>query len=283
MSKKKKIVIAAIAAVLVIGLAVFGNYLLYENVISYTQVKIPYSHDKNTSKKKMAGAEPGDIIIFGSYEQDNKKSNGEESIEWIVLSNNGSELFVLSKYALDWQFYNEEYGAVTWENCTLREWLNDDFYNAAFSSSEKSMIKTTYVVNNDNREYGTEGGNDTWDKIFLLSLEEVTNRQLGFKNIAKESNVARECAPTAYAGLHANSRNGPRTSEGYVGCAWWLRSPGYFSYSSYHAYDYYAENYSPANNNAAYVSVDGYVFTQGAGTAGTLYAVRPAMILDLNP
>ena len=61
---------------------------------------------------------------------------------------------------------------ITWENSTLRQYLNNEFYNK-FSSKEKTQIAETRLVNNNNPWYGTDGGNDTTDKIFLLSIEEV--------------------------------------------------------------------------------------------------------------
>ena len=70
--------------------------------------------------------------------------------------------------------YNEEWTDVTWETCTLRTWLNEDFYTTAFSKKERGYIAETLVKNEDNPEYGTVGGNDTRDKVFLLSIGEAT-------------------------------------------------------------------------------------------------------------
>ena len=62
---------------------------------------------------------------------------------------------------------------VTWEKCSLRQWLNSSFYNECFSVEEKKIIKDTIIFNEDNYKYGTAGGNITVDKIFLLSIDEV--------------------------------------------------------------------------------------------------------------
>ena len=70
---------------------------------------------------------PGDIITFGKYEQDNKKSNGKEDIEWIVLAREGNKVLVLSRYALASKPYNNKKTDVTWETCSLRKWLDKDF------------------------------------------------------------------------------------------------------------------------------------------------------------
>ena len=286
MSKKKIIIISVIAAVIVLGIAVAVNHYVYEHKIRYTQFKIPYLHQKNTSLNNMSKSETGDIIVFGTYEQDNDISNGKESIEWIVLSNNGSELFVVSKYGLDskdsykfksrYDFDQAYYKECdTWEKCYLREWLNNDFYEEAFNALERTFIKTTYVVNNDNLEYGTKGGNDTWDKVFLLSIEEATNPYYGFKDY-NTWDEARGCAPTAYAvqtkHVHVD-REWHRTADGYATCMWWLRSPG--RVSSWPSATGYREVTEIAKG------VDTKIDITGQSTSGYI-AVRPAMVIDLE-
>ena len=150
----------------------------------------------------------GDTIFFGAYEQDNIKSNGKEKIEWIVLAKNGSRVFITSKYQLDCKMYFAPYyGKITWEECTLRTWLNNDFLNAAFNTEEKNKIVTTNVVNSNNPEYGTPGGNNTKDKIFLLSIDEAKKYF--------SSDDGRKCEATAYARANGADQG-----------SWWLRSPG---------------------------------------------------------
>ena len=74
---------------------------------------------------------------------------------------------------LDCQPYNTERADVTWETCTLRKWLNNDFYNAAFSVADQDRIITANLSNPDNAIWGTEGGNDTNDKVFCLNVDEI--------------------------------------------------------------------------------------------------------------
>lgn len=127
---------------------------------------------------------PGTYITFGTYEQDNKKKNGQEPIEWLVLENNGESLLVISKYVLDGQSYSNAYDTyayqpypVTWELCSLRAWLNSTFYTTAFSEGERARIQPTLLNNKvDKSHYATrnvDGGNDTIDNVFLLSYDEV--------------------------------------------------------------------------------------------------------------
>lgn len=159
-----------------------------------------------------SGAQAGDRITFGRYEQDNDPSNGEEPIEWRVLDREGGRLLVISEYALDRQNYNPWMEDVTWETCQLRTWLNDSFLNIAFTAAEQTMIPTVTVVNDDNPAYGTDGGNDTQDRVFLLSISEA-KRYFA-------DNRDRQTVPTAYAAARGAD------SLGLGLCMWWLRSPG---------------------------------------------------------
>ena len=158
----------------------------------------------------------GKTVTFGSYEQDNNPNNGQEPIEWIVLDAQGESRLLISKYALDAHAYNSTCTDITWEKCTLRDWLNNSFLNEAFSVNEKKAILTTSVDNSKSQGYSgysANGGNNTEDQIFLLSYTEA------WKYFASDS--SRTCKPTAYAkaqGAYVNDSNG--------NCEWWLRSPG---------------------------------------------------------
>lgn len=93
-------------------------------------------------------------------------------IEWLVLARDGNKALLISRYGLDAQKYNTINTGVTWEKCTLRTWLNNAFYNKAFNSAEQTAILITNVDNSKNQCYSgwsTSGGNNTQDKVFLLS------------------------------------------------------------------------------------------------------------------
>ncbi len=155
------------------------------------------------------GIKVGEVIEFGFYEQDDNLDNGAEPIEWIVLDNKGDELTLLSVYNLDVMPYNEDDQYVKWETCSVREWLNNDFYNNAFNKDEKTCIKTTTVVNEDNLTYQTNAGQDTKDSVYLLSIDEV--------NTYSDSILLAE--NTAYVTSKYALDN-----DAYI--SWWLRSPG---------------------------------------------------------
>lgn len=210
----------------------------------------------STPGTSFSNVKVGNYIKFGKYEQDNNTSNGKEDIEWLVLDVQGDKALVISKYALDNTPYNEEYVDVTWETCTLRSWLNNEFYNTAFSASEKNSIRTTNVVNNDNPSYGTEGGNNTQDKVFLLSIDEA--------NKYFSSDEARKCVPTDYAVANGTHQDDYYT-VGAEGTCWWrLRSPG-------------------SNlGDAALVYSGGVVDFIGDGVFYDFYGVRPALWINIG-
>lgn len=207
----------------------------------------------NVINDKLKNAKKGDYITFGSYEQDNNIANGKEDIEWLVLSNFDHGIFVVSKYALDCQQYNTSDTDVTWETCSLRKWLNETFVNNAFSLDEQNMIKTTTVTADKNSFYDTSPGNDTTDKVFLLSKKEVG---IYFDRI--EDN---RCSPTDYATAQGTwTAIVPEINKDIYLCHWWLRSPGEDS------------------SRAAIVSFDGYF--SDTGVTLDYAGVRPAMWID---
>ena len=164
----------------------------------------------------------GDTYTFGTYEQDNNTANGKEEIEWIVLDKKGMSVLLISKYALDCQPYNSFLVDVTWETSTLRQWLNETFLNTAFSSEEQNSIISSAVKADRNTKKSTSPGNDTTDKVFLLSIQEASKYF--------SSDDERKCAPTKYA--ISNGASAVR----YTGKCWWLRSPG--SLQSFAVYVY---------------------------------------------
>ena len=156
-------------------------------------------------------------VTLGRYEQDNNVSNGPEEIEWLVLatnmtttSNKDKWALLVSKYAIDAGPYNDTRADVTWETCSLRKWLNSEFYNSAFSQSEKEQIGKYTITNADNPEYQTGGGNKTSDRIFLLSYDEILKYF--------QTNSSRQCEGTAYTLSKIGHDNG------LVG--WATRRPG---------------------------------------------------------
>ena len=222
------------------------------------------------------GGGQADNIYFGTYQQSSDGSGGYNTnpVKWRVLSNASGQLFLLSDQNLDVFQYHTDSESVTWEKSTMRSWLNgygaaqntgsdngidytdDNFIDTAFSDGEQGAIVDTTVVNDDNPDYNTEGGENTNDKIFLLSVDEARNSSyFADDNSRKGTNTAY----VADGGKIDGNMFG-------VGAAdyWWLRSPGDDA-------DY-----------AAGVIIDGGVYSNGFNVYSASIAVRPAFNLDLT-
>ena len=145
-----------------------------------------------------------------------------ERIKWRVLQNDGSTLFVAADKGLDCKDYHDPGVSITWEDCALRDWLNISFYNTAFSNSEQGAIISQNVVNEDNPEYGTEGGNNTNDKVYLLSIGETLNPTYGFCEDYSTYSASRCLKLSDYA--HARGAWNGFSNNSY--CFWRLRSLG---------------------------------------------------------
>ena len=165
----------------------------------------------------------GNYVIFGNYPQTNDV-NDNSPIEWLVLESDGETALLISRYALDCKPYNERYEATTWETCTLRSWLNSEFFNKAFSTEEKQYILQSDVSADKNPKNSTNPGNATKDNVFLLSIVEA--------NKYFKSDDARKCAPTDYAIQQGAYTSDSYKVEGRRACWWWLRSPGNSSYNA---------------------------------------------------
>ena len=147
-----------------------------------------------------------------------------EPIQWRVLSNTNGELFVMAEKILDSRAYTQALTPVTWETSDLRAWLNNNFYDTAFTADEKVRIETSLVVNDDHPVYHTEGGNDTNDKVYLLSYNEAINTAYGFNSSYSKADTARQAQGTDFAkssGIFVYTASPCTGNSG-----WWLRSPG---------------------------------------------------------
>lgn len=233
----------------------------------------------------------GDFLSFGAFEQDHNFFNGKEEIEWIVLKIENGKALLLSKYGLDSRKYNETEGYVTWENCTLRTWLNETFLAEAFSDTEQGCILETTVKNPDTfvgfdseknpvrsnvreeiaeLQYHAAGGKDTIDKVFLLSIDEA-KELLGDEpeTLMSTSGVSytgypdRQTTVTKYAKAQKCFTSSYYVTPEGGACWWWLRSPGCF------------------NDAASLIDEYGHTYSDSVYHGGT--AVRPAVWISLAP
>lgn len=185
---------------------------------------------------------------------------------------------------MDDQRYNEKWATITWEKSSMRSWINGykasenqseidysnkNFIDTAFSTAQKNAIKTTKVENRNNIHYGSagQGGNDTSDKIFLLSEREVYNtddaKKYGFVLDGEVYDEARRCKCSTYAYAMGTWRN-IEDSEYNGNALWFLRSPGGSCYGDVTAvYDFGRVN-------------------SGGTSIFSDHSVRPAIRLDLS-
>lgn len=215
-----------------------------------------------------------DNVYFGTYQQSSNASGGYniDPVKWRVLSNTGGQLFLLSDQNLEVFQYHTDQENVTWETSTMRSWLNgynaskntggstgtdytnDNFLNTAFSANEQAAIAQTTVVNGPNTDYGTDGGNNTTDHIFLLSLAEVRSYFPDYL-----------CFSTNTAYVANGGKLGSGMNDANVADWWWLRSPGY------------------DNTKAAFIEwEDGSPVADGDLVNDNRKAVRPAFNLNLS-
>ena len=128
------------------------------------------------------------------------------------------------------------------------------------------MIIDSTIIAENSSTYGTSGGKNTTDKVFLLSIAEAEKYF--------DSDDARLCTPTGYAKTQGIYVSRGAFSDGKATCWWWLRSPGI---NSHHAaiVDFdgsirevraYATNHTQNENEVDY----GHV------------AVRPAMWIGIG-
>lgn len=220
--------------------------------------------NSNIAKDNTIAVKKGESFVFGRYEQDGNEINGMEPIEWVVLDidMDSNKVLLLSRCALDAKSYNDERLEITWERCQLREWLNNEFVTMAFTAEEQNAIANIQVINEDNPKWNTDGGNDTLDRVFVLSESEA--REYLIDDAARITVPTKHCI-LAMQDNYYDTYGDERDFEWFEdGCYWWLRSPG------------------RDNRGAAYVIYDGKIADHGNPINESTFTVRPAIWVNLN-
>ena len=157
----------------------------------------------------------------------------------------GNQALLLSDIALDTMPYNVAIDN-KWENSAIRKWINGyemtsdelskfktkNFIGSAFSETEKLAIVKSDVENVPNSEYLISAGGDTQDQIFLLSESETSGdsaRDYGFGIPTSESAATRLSKSSTYAKAMGIQFKATDATKGFS--AWWLRTPGWDTYS----------------------------------------------------
>ena len=207
----------------------------------------------------MRDFEIGSIVPFGGY-------------QWRILDVKDNAALLIAEYMIEQQPFHNRAGDVTWADCSLRKYLNGEFYHK-FTEVEQARIIPVLHKNHNNQWYDSNGGEDTLDYFFLLSIEEVVCNYFGYSS----KNLENRSAKQRYWFQKQDDNNIKRRStlDGYVWW-WWLRSPG------------------RDNRRAVYIHGDGNIGIQGNGTfrysSNTIHpltgdnsgGVRPALWLRLE-
>lgn len=205
-----------------------------------------YQYLMNSNDSSSAIFVVGGSYRFGRYTQ---YRNNVIPIDWQIVRIKDDYAILLSKYCLDAVPYNNTFVNSTWSDCSLRRWLNNDFYNSAFSHEEKKRILVADITTSNNTEHNSNGGPNTQDKVYCLSMDEVKEYFY--------SDNARIAEPTEFAverGVDKEANS----------CWWWLRTPGY------------------KNNYVSVVGDSGYITNYGCEVNQNYVGVRPALRISLK-
>ena len=202
---------------------------------------------------EITAAEPGETIFFGKYRQ-SMRTTGEQKISWIVLAKEENKLLILSEQCIDCQPFNDSGNPCTWENSSIHDWLNNDFFEIAFNSQEQEIILNSFAPEyEESYTISVDKNNDTGDKVFLLSIVEVEKY---FQSDEEAMAFPTEYALSLGAGYDHCIKGGP--------CWWWLRTPG--------------DN----TGKAADIRSDGTVNYEGYPVASGNFSIRPALWLSID-
>ncbi len=153
----------------------------------------------------------GSTVSFGGY-------------NWRILDIQNNMALIITEFIIEQRAYHDAYRDITWADCSLRKYLNSEFYDK-FTATDKSRIISVLNKNSDNQWYGSKGGADTQDSIFLLSIEEVVCHYFG-----DSSSILYNRGKNQRYWFERKDENNSKRIAGLEGkdwhTWWWLRSPG---------------------------------------------------------
>ncbi len=187
-----------------------------------------------------------------------------EPLKWRIIEINGNELMLMSDKLLDCVPYNRVSEDVSWQDCYLRKFLNDEFYDHAFSDEEKEAIIEKQIENNPNRSYKTDCGSTTADKVFVLSSEEVfmdtKATRHGFYPYTGVDDPAKRFRPTMYAMARGTWYSPVETYRGNG--FWFMRTNGY------------------SKSSVTYICDMGYIYDHGTDVSCADSGILPVICVD---
>lgn len=185
----------------------------------------------------------GDKITFGNH-------------EWLVLDIQNNTILIITKNITETRYYHHTDTNMTWDKSDLRKYLNDEFYTN-FDETDKSRIITVTNINQENQFFGINGGQDTQDSIFILSLGEFVHYFCD--DISAQQLANKECDGLCEIKYYSSRR---RVKYGDKFSAIWLRSPGCYEF------------------HGVYVNANGCIKAAG-DRFNRIYGIRPALWLKI--
>lgn len=243
-----------------------------KEIVSYFADALGYKIEITPENYKQNNTYSAQSLLINNFDSSKIRICGTITfgdVEWWVIDMKNDSVLLLSKYVLQRHPYHSRCSNITWERSPMRKYVNGVFFKR-FTTEEQSKIIETLNINSDNLWYGTNGGRDTKDKLFLLSLDEV-DKYFGdssdYKNGIRKCYNNREFIIDSNGAYFSNTYDNKRVALNInkEACEWWLRSPG------------------GKNCPAASVGNDGSVHVKGSNFDDeyTGCGVRPALWLKL--
>lgn len=229
-----------------------------------------------------------DNLVFGTFRLCSggkpNKLDIRMPLSWEILEKQGNRLLLISEFCLDWNCYNGNCPILgpsadtTWENSTIRQELNNEFFDNSFSENEKFIIVTTEIKTKPNPICGNNPGNDTQDKIFLLSIEEMLKYYSANDRIPLPEDKINQLVEKIISDRHQYFYIGNFGAKTELLMAddlvkdkinkdpysWWLRTPGV------------------NQKKVSVVTHDGYIDFGGISSSADEVGIRPAMWIDFD-
>ena len=283
----KKFYIYTLVIAMALGAAACSDKTSDDTILSETPIVTESTGTESSASEQVTEPEPEPVILEathvggftisgdrltakgGAYDQDGNIDNGAEPIEWIVIADSEDRLLLLSDKVLEQKTFNDSYDATSWETSSIRKWLNEDFYNAAFNDEEKTIIEDYVTIPGD----VSAGTADITDKVFLLSLEEA-EAYIGAEEGTPGNLLCSKVTPHAvnagvwyiteeYYSLFGFKDKG--FSDEMINCGnWWLRTNG------------------KDDTRIMDVGASGIIRTTGHEAASKQDGVRPAIYIRIS-
>ena len=251
------------------GTMVQGDWMRYTDVayngmkyrgVMFTQYRPRYTYGTDSANEQGANGYETNTIYWFAF----------EPLTWRVLDSRSG--FIVCDSIIDAQpysntifsgvdyYYNDaelNNYASDYVTSSIREWLNSDFYNAAFTDSEKDIIMESALENSGYyTSIGTPGYEDfdsylTTDKVFLLSYKEISTSKYGFSQDAYGRDAICKLQGSDYAKSQGLSVFREKGSKEEGNSSWILRSPGINSHRNCGVYvdGYASTSYYVYNTN----------------------------------